>query len=211
VLDAAVSAALEELGGGPAVSLAGLAEHPAAVRRALLRRLAERAARERLEEAADGQAPRALSRREADEILALGEHGTRSLDLGGGLRAVVEYGRLRFDHGPPPPPPPVRLTVPGAVAFGAGCLTCELAADGPLDAAALAPELEVRPWRPGDRVGSRTLQDHFTDRKIPRERRHQLPVVVSDGEIAWVAGIATAERFAAGPATRERVRLRWDA
>jgi tRNA(Ile)-lysidine synthase len=147
----------------------------------------------------------------ADEILALGPHGTSTLDLGGGLRAVVEYGRLRFDHGPAPPPEPARLRVPGAVAFGAGRVTCELTADGPLDAAALAPVLEVRPWRSGDRIRSRTLQDLFTDRKVPRELRHQLPVVVSAGEIAWVPGVVTAQRFAAGDDTRRRVRLTWEA
>ena len=146
-----------------------------------------------------------------DEILALGARGgTASLDLGGGLRAVVEYGRLRFDHGPPPAPSPTTLRVPGSAAFGTGRVTCELAADGALDAAALAPELEVRAWRPGDRVRSRSLQDLFTDRKVPRERRHQLPVVVSAGEIAWVPGVATGERFAAGESTNRRVRLSWD-
>jgi tRNA(Ile)-lysidine synthase len=146
-----------------------------------------------------------------DEILALGSRGgTATLDLGGGLRAVVEYGRLRFDHGPPPPPSPARLPVPGAVAFGAGRLACEPASDGPLDAEALAPELEVRAWRPGDRLGSRPLQDVFTDRKIPREQRHQLPVVVSAGEIAWVPDL-TAERFRAKGSSRRRVRLTWSA
>jgi tRNA(Ile)-lysidine synthase len=145
-----------------------------------------------------------------DEILALGSRGgTATLDLGGGLRAVVEYGRLRFDHGPPPVPEPTRLPVPGTVEFGAGRVTCELVADGPLDADALAPELEVRPWRAGDRLCRRTLQDRFTDLKLPRERRHQLPVVVSDGEIAWAIGII-GERFRAGDATVRRVRLRWD-
>ena len=148
----------------------------------------------------------------ADEILALGPHGTSTLDLGGGLRAVVEYGRLRFDHGPPAasgPGAPARAGVRRVrrrPRRGASSL-----ADGALDAAALASELEVRAWRPGDRVRTRTLQDLFTDRKIPRERRGQLPVVVSAGEIAWVPGVATGERFAAGPATRRRVRLTWDA
>jgi tRNA(Ile)-lysidine synthase len=147
-----------------------------------------------------------------DEILALGARGgSASLDLGDGLRAVVEYGRLRFDHGPPPPPVPAWLPVPGAVAFGAGRVTCELASDGTFDAAALAPQLEVRPWRPGDRVRTRTLQDLFTDRKVPREQRHQLPVVLSAGEIAWVPGVATGERFRAGDSTRRRVRLTWSA
>jgi tRNA(Ile)-lysidine synthase len=146
-----------------------------------------------------------------DEILALGARGgTATLHLGGGLRAVVEYGRLRFDHGPPAPPSPTTLRVPGSAAFGAGRVTCELAADGALDAAALAPELEVRAWRPGDRMRSRSLQDLFTDRKVPRERRHQLPVVVSAGEIAWVPEVGTGERFAAGAATHRRVRLTWD-
>jgi tRNA(Ile)-lysidine synthase len=146
-----------------------------------------------------------------DEILALGSRGgTASLDLGGGLRSVVEYGRLRFDHGPPPPPQPARLTVPGAVAFGTGRVTCELTPDGPLDAAALAPELEVRPWRAGDRLCRRTLQDRLTDLKVPREQRHQLPVVVSDGEIAWAVGIV-GERFRATESTERRVRLSWDA
>ena len=147
------------------------------------------------------------------EILALGAGGgTATLDLGDGLRAVVEYGRLRFDHGPEPEPAPAVLAVPGSVAFGRGRVVCERAADGELDAAALASELEVRAWRAGDRVrlrGTRTLQDLFTDGKIPRERRHQLPVVVSDGEIAWVPGVATGERFGAGPDTRDRARLTW--
>ena len=146
-----------------------------------------------------------------DEILALGSRGgTATLDLGGGLRAVVEYGRLRFDHGPAPPPAPTVLTVPGSAQFGAGRVECELVPDGPLDADALAPKLEVRPWRPGDRLNSKTLQDLFTDRKVPRERRHQLPVVISEGEVAWAVDIV-GERFRAGPETRRCVRLTWDA
>jgi tRNA(Ile)-lysidine synthase len=34
-------------------------------------------------------------------------------------------------------------------------------------------------------------------------------VVVSDGEIAWVPGVATGERFRVTEATGERVRLAW--
>ena len=149
------------------------------------------------------------------EILALAREGTHTLDLGGGLRAVVEYGRLRFDRGPEPPPAPAVLDVPGSVAYGAGRVTCEEAADGALDADALGARLEVRPWRAGDRMrpaglgGSRTLQDLFTDRKVPRERRPAIPVVVAGGEIAWVAGVATGERFAATHRTARRAELRW--
>jgi tRNA(Ile)-lysidine synthase len=59
--------------------------------------------------------------------------------------------------------------------------------------------------------GTRTLQDLFTDRKVPRERRAQLPVVVAGGEIAWVPGVATGARFAATAATRRRALLDWRA
>jgi tRNA(Ile)-lysidine synthase len=147
------------------------------------------------------------------EILALSRSGTATLDLGGGLRAVAEYGRLRFDHGPLPPPEPAVLPVPGSIAYGDGRLTCEEAADGGFDADALGVRLAVRPWQAGDRMrlrgGSRTLQDLFTDRKIPRERRARTPVVLSEGEIAWVPGVATGERFRVGDRTRRRARLAW--
>jgi tRNA(Ile)-lysidine synthase len=149
------------------------------------------------------------------EILALSRHGTQTLDLGGGLRAVTEYGRLRFDRGPAEPPAAKVLDVPGSVTYGTGRLTCEATADGAFDADALGPRLDVRPWRAGDRMrplglgGTRTLQDLFTDRKVPRERRTQVPVVVSGDEIAWVPGVATGERFAATAETARRVTLRW--
>src|SRR5829696_2868136 len=44
VLDAVVTDALKELGGGPAISISTLLEHPPAVRRLVLRALAERVA-----------------------------------------------------------------------------------------------------------------------------------------------------------------------
>src|SRR4051794_11336772 len=75
---------------GAAVASAPLEElraQPVGVARVMLVRLAERAA----------GAPVALSRRDCDQVLALGaEGGTQAFDLGGGLRAVVEYGSLRF-------------------------------------------------------------------------------------------------------------------
>jgi tRNA(Ile)-lysidine synthase len=148
-----------------------------------------------------------------DEILALSRAGTATLDLGGGLRAVAEYGRLRFDHGPAAAPAPAVLAVPGSVAYGDGHVVCEPAADGAFDADALGARLDIRPWQPGDRMrlrtGSRTLQDLFTDLKVPREQRAHVPVVVAGEEIAWVPGVAAGERFVARPETTRRVSLRW--
>jgi tRNA(Ile)-lysidine synthase len=63
--------------------------------------------------------------------------------------------------------------------------------------------------RPLGLGGSRSLQDLFTDRKVPRERRAAWPVVVCGDEIAWVPGVATGERFGVTDRTRDRVRLSW--
>jgi len=196
-LDAAVA--------GVEPTLAALAALPPALARAALQRMAG--------------APSIAGH--VDAILGLSREGTAALDLPGGLRAVAEYGRLRIEpRGESPAPAPARLPVPGRIDYGTGRLTCERGrdlpvADGTLAAEALAPALEVRPWRAGDRMrplglgGSRSLQDLFTDRKVPRERRAALPVVLSDGEIAWVPGVATGERFRVTAATTDRVRLVW--
>ena len=52
--------------------------------------------------------------------------------------------------------------------------------------------------RPVGLGGTKSLQDLFTDRKVPRALRRTLPVVVAGDEIVWVAGVALDERFAAG-------------
>jgi tRNA(Ile)-lysidine synthase len=61
--------------------------------------------------------------------------------------------------------------------------------------------------RPLGLGGTKTLQDLFTDRKVPRALRRSLPVVEVGGEIAWVAGVAVDERFAATADTADRVGL----
>jgi len=71
-----------------------------------------------------------------------------------------------------------------------------------LDGAAVASSLVVRNWTPGDRfrplgmTGTRKLQDWFVDRKVPRERRGEIPIVVDAGDrIVWVGGHVIAEDF----------------
>jgi tRNA(Ile)-lysidine synthase len=198
VLDAAVADAIDELGGGPAVSLTALMEQPSAVRRLVLRGLAERAA------GASSRGLRPLSQREVDEILALGQRGTKSLDLGDGLRALAEYGTLRFTRTPDAATPdPVALTVPGRARFGDWELEARMGGHGDVTVTDVGSDLTVRAWRDGDRMrpaglgGSKSLQDLFTDRKVPRALRRTLPVVETGGEIVWVAGVAVGERFAA--------------
>jgi tRNA(Ile)-lysidine synthase len=206
VLDAAVD---EVLGGRAALAGGELSQLPPALARLALRRLAE--------DAAGHPAPDAAER--LAELVALtATPGSAELSLHGGLRAVSEYGTLRFAAGPArAAPAAVGLGVPGEARFGDWAVHARpgppTPRDGVLDAGALGDRLLVRPWRAGDRMaplglgGTRTLGDLFTDRKVPRERRRSLPVVECDGEIVWVPGVATSERFRIGGATRAAVHL----
>jgi tRNA(Ile)-lysidine synthase len=210
VLDAAVAEALEELGLGPALggapplgatralSLDALREHPRALQRLVLRALAGRA----------------LSRDELEQLLSIGRQGSKSLDLGGGLRAIAEYGTLRFTRAPDAEPPaPVELAVPGRVRFGDWELEARLEGRGDVAVTHLGPAVTVRSWRDGDRMrplglgGTKSLQDLFTDRKVPRALRRTLPVVEAEGEIVWVAGVAVDERFASAEDAPDAVAL----
>ena len=83
-----------------------------------------------------------------------------------------------------------------------------------LDRAALGSELLVRTWRPGDRMAplglggaTKSLQDLFTARRVPRLERGRVPVVQAGSEIVWVPGVATSERYKVTAATRQAVRL----
>lgn len=62
--------------------------------------------------------------------------------------------------------------------------------------------LTIRSRRPGDALrplggpGRRKLQDVFTDRKVARQDRDRVPLVVDDlGRIVWVVGHTIAEEF----------------
>jgi tRNA(Ile)-lysidine synthase len=109
--------------------------------------------------------PRAL---EHTLVELLSSHdGTKSADLGRGVRAVREYDTLRLE---------------GTVTFGPWRLESDV------------PGLEVRTRRPGDRLAGRSkkVQDLFVDAKVPRAERDEWPLVVHEGEVVSVPGIADA-------------------
>jgi tRNA(Ile)-lysidine synthase len=109
--------------------------------------------------------PRGLERTLA-ELLASTD-GTKTADLGRGLRAVREYDTVRLE---------------GAVTFG------------PWRIESSVPGLEVRTRRPGDRLAGRRkkVQDLFVDAKVPRAERDGWPLVVSGDEVVAVPGVAEA-------------------
>ena len=109
--------------------------------------------------------PRALERT-LTELLASAD-GTRTADLGHGVRAVREYDGMRLE---------------GSVRFG------------PWRIESTRPGLVVRTRRPGDRLAGRTkkVQDVLVDAKVPRAARDTWPIVVSGEEVVAIPGIAEA-------------------
>jgi tRNA(Ile)-lysidine synthase len=129
---------------------------------------------------------------------------------------VVLTGRPAGATGRPtfPPPNALRqsLDIPGEVQLPGGrrVLSAEVAdswdqvraltgahnvAVVQLESEGGATSLSVRHRRPGDRFrpfgleGRKTLQDFFVDRKVARERRDEVPLVVDAADrIVWVAG-----------------------
>jgi tRNA(Ile)-lysidine synthase len=93
--------------------------------------------------------------------------GTKSADLGHGVRAVREYGDVRLE---------------GTIRFG------------PWRIESARPGLVVRTRRPGDRLAGRAkkVQDVLVDAKVPRAARDTWPMVVSGEEVVMVPGIAEA-------------------
>jgi tRNA(Ile)-lysidine synthase len=218
VLDRLVESVLEEAGAAQptlAVRADALKGLQAGLRRLALRALAERAARHDVP----------LGRARAAEIWRLaGQPEGGTVELGSGVKAVCEYGVIRFDAGAEAAPGPARLPVPGRCRFGRWEVRAERgsppaapSADAPdvaaLDAGAAGDELVVRAWRDGDKMrplgldGTKSLQDVFSDRKVPRSLRHTLPLVTSGDRIAWVAGVAVSEEFKLRPETEQAVIL----
>jgi len=132
----------------------------------LLRRLHPGADRNLLALAEEpARLPRALERTLVELLSSTA--GSRSADLGGGVRAVREYDVLRLE---------------GTVRFGPWRIESD------------TPGLVVRTRRPGDRLAGRRkkLQDLFVDAKVPRDERDAWPVVVAGDAVVAVPGIAEA-------------------
>jgi len=109
--------------------------------------------------------PRELERTLADLLASTA--GTRSADLGHGVRAVREYDEVRLD---------------GRVRFGPWRIESD------------RPGLVVRTRRPGDRLAGRSkkVQDVLVDAKVPRAARDTWPLVVSGDDVVAVPGIVDA-------------------
>jgi len=186
--------------------------------------------------AVDASAVSSLSRRAAVTVARLASRGgTASVDVAGGRRVEVSYGRVRVetrtaagDSRPVAaarPAPTVVIDQPGAYRWpAAGFIevregapaggATKSAAAAEFDADRIAWPLTLRARRPGDRMrprggrGSRKLSDLMIDAKIARPARGTLPVVATaDGIVLFVPGLRPAEAGRPSATTRRRIQL----
>lgn len=152
----------------------------------------------------------------AVEKLVAAEPPNATLDLPGGVLVVREYGRLLFSpvgSRPVPPEDHFSLRIDGAGGYrlpDGRSLVVEEFPSLPegwrsqgrntlwVSASAVPLPWEVRYFCAGDRfhplgmTGEKKLKDLFIDRKIPREERGRIPLVLSGGRIFWVGGVQPA-------------------
>ena len=128
------------------------------------------------------------------------------------LPAVPVVSAVPATTSVPAPMPSLQLTISEAIGFvrrseaiGQLPATCELSR-----AALAGRTLELRTWRPGDRIApvglaghSRKLQDVFVTAKVPPAVRASLPFLAdfSTGEVLWVPGYRVAASAAVASST----------
>jgi tRNA(Ile)-lysidine synthase len=178
--------------------------------------LASRVVREALERAAPGEF---FGRDHIAAVLGLAQDGASGAVNVPGLDVRRSGSRL-FLGQPAERARPfensfrVSLSIPGEVSLTGWTVSASPASSSPgtlefsrrevaVPASGLKLPLAVRSRRPGDRFRplgmrgrGRKLQDFLVDRKIPRNERDTLPLVVdSDDRIVWVVGQSVAEDF----------------
>jgi tRNA(Ile)-lysidine synthase len=142
------------------------------------------------------------------------------LALAGGDRVTDSFRSANVPHSPAAPSaaldtPLIRAAL---VPRGASAVPCPIPGSPPsfaveFDWERVAPPLEVRNRRAGDRIaprgmlGRKSLQDLFVDRKIPWTERHLVPVVADQCRVLWVVGLAVSREAAVSEATREALVL----
>lgn len=162
-----------------------------------------------------------LSFAHVEAVLRLAENGQtgQKIDLPEGWRARLSYGRLYVEMGHHFSPSADRIeeavafSTPGVYTLQSGVeLTIrrrKQAPAGEIEGWLLAPDtltlpLTLRSRLPGDRlhlpgVGTQKLSDFLINRKVPREARDQLPLLIMKDRVIGVWGLWTDPVHRAAP------------
>jgi tRNA(Ile)-lysidine synthase len=184
--------------GGGVIHLDALEQYPVATRRRLLRAACEGLEIRTEFEHIDGMLRLAFP--------AEGSKPGKTFELPGGWRASLAGRDLLLakpvlaDTHHEPRGYEYRLPVPGEVRVveTGSVIRARVAPGGGLDRLKLGRELLVRNWRPGDRFwpahgkGPKKVKELLQEKGVPQTERVAWPVVVSDGRLVWVRGMAPA-------------------
>jgi tRNA(Ile)-lysidine synthase len=84
-----------------------------------------------------------------------------------------------------------------------------------LDAESISFPLVIRNARPGDRIaplgmqGSQKLKEVFINANVPRQKRWTTPMVISNDQVVWVAGLRRSRLHLVTDATKNVLALEW--
>ena len=155
------------------------------------------------------------------------------LDLPGGVQASWDRDRITLQPGVTVSPPPILFS---EQVDGPGTITIrEIGAKLSFERVRIDPQtvrktfnkqqalldwekiqwpLLVRNVQAGDRFRPLGLKDakkvnrFFMDRKIPCSQRDRIPLIISGGEIAWIAGLEIGDRFALNDQSQQALHLK---
>ncbi|MBU5612593.1 tRNA lysidine(34) synthetase TilS [Geomonas azotofigens] len=169
----------------------------------------------------------ALTHLEAIDRLASSDRPNARLKLPGSLRVERCYGRLSFTCAAPQTAQRWEQVVPGegSYALENGMTLAVRRVERPQDLATGAKDVAylsadtapfpwiVRPFSLGDRftplgmTGSQKVKELFINEKLPLHERGRVPLVFSEGEIIWVAGVRVGEKGRVTSATGAVLRV----
>jgi tRNA(Ile)-lysidine synthase len=153
------------------------------------------------------------------KALEKGDTGT-VIEFPGGYRTEISYGDLLFKHvdldasfDADPAWDFVQLRLPAAEAPDPKTLPLHQALLDADKVERLGAPLNVRTRLPGDRIwplggpGTKKLQDHFVDAKVPKNLRDRIPLICCDSEILWICGGTVSEKVKVTPLTQRMILL----
>jgi tRNA(Ile)-lysidine synthase len=154
--------------------------------------------------------------------------GSWRLDLPGGVTAGKEGESFYVRHGTCLPTPGFQLIMrkPGDITLpdGESSIRIRLSSRRKpsrgtdrmvyFDGGLVRFPLQIRSVEPGDRLrmwggGSRKVSRILMDAKIPKYLRSQVPLLVRDNEILWVAGLRRSDIAPVGAKTRRVLSVEW--
>lgn len=159
-------------------------------------------------------------------LIKSGKSGDR-IFLPKNIRAIKGYSTVIITSKKPPALASYTIDDPGEIVLKESSVVLKISAkeigeikdygngknSAVIDAGKINFPLLIRPRMPGDYfypIGfgkKKKLQDFFVDDKIPRDERDAIPLIISNGNIVWIAGLRLDDRYRVDKDTKRVLQL----